>query len=66
MLLTVDVGNTHTVIGGYEGDALQFMWRIVTNKKQTEDEIRATLTSMFFGQCIHAAPGLLYTVQIDF
>ena len=50
MLLTVDVGNTHTVIGGYEGDQLQFMWRMVTNKKQTEDEIRATLSSMFFAQ----------------
>jgi len=50
MLLTVDVGNTHTVIGGYEGDELQFMWRMVTNKKQTEDEIRATLSSMFFAQ----------------
>ena len=57
MLLTVDVGNTHTVIGGYEGSEMAFMWRIVTNKKQTEDEIRATLTSMFFAgnvdvQCV--------------
>lgn len=50
MLLTIDVGNTHTVIGGYEGDSLQFVWRMATNKKQTEDEIRATLSSMFFAQ----------------
>ncbi len=50
MLLTVDVGNTHTVIGGYEGDQLQFMWRMGTNKRRTEDEIRATLSSMFFAQ----------------
>ena len=50
MLLTVDVGNTHTVIGGYEGQELQFVWRMATNKKQTEDEIRATLSSMFFAQ----------------
>lgn len=58
MLLTVDVGNTHTVIGGYEESkagetsdsrvAPQFVWRMSTNKKQTEDEIRATLSSMFF------------------
>ena len=50
MLLTIDVGNTHTVIGGYESDSLQFVWRMATNKKQTEDEIRATLSSMFFAQ----------------
>ena len=37
MLLTIDVGNTHTVIGGYESDSLQFVWRMATNKKQTED-----------------------------
>ena len=98
MLLTVDVGNTHTVIGGYEygeeveraasnagassasdagasnannansasntcttgsassennaasSPSLRFIWRMATNKKQTEDEIRATLSSMFFAQ----------------
>lgn len=40
MLLAVDVGNTQTVIGLYEGDRLVFMWRIVTEKKHTSDEIR--------------------------
>lgn len=50
MLLTVDVGNTHTVVGGYQDTALQFTWRLHSNKKQTEDEIRATLSSMFVAQ----------------
>ena len=47
MLLTVDVGNTHTVVGGYDADKLLFMWRISTEKERTEDEIRAKLNSMF-------------------
>ena len=50
MLLTVDVGNTHTVIGGYAEESLEFVWRISSDKNQTEDEIRATLSSMFFAQ----------------
>ena len=47
MLLAIDVGNTHTVLGGYDGQNLRFMWRLSTDKKCTEDEIRAKLSSMF-------------------
>ena len=43
MLLTIDVGNTHTVLGVYDGSELRHMWRVATNKKDTSDELRAKL-----------------------
>ncbi len=39
MLLTIDVGNTHTVIGAYEKDKLRNHWRIASERQKTEDEI---------------------------
>lgn len=47
MLLAVDVGNTHTVLGIYEGEKLLHMWRIETNAAQTSDELRSTLHGLF-------------------
>ncbi len=47
MLLAVDVGNTHTVLGIYEGAELQHMWRIETNAKETADELRVSLGGLF-------------------
>jgi len=38
MLVTIDVGNTHTVIGIYEGERLAYHWRISTNAERTADE----------------------------
>jgi type III pantothenate kinase len=38
MLLVIDVGNTHMVVGIYEGDKLKRSWRISTDLKKTEDE----------------------------
>ena len=43
LLLAIDVGNTHTVIGAYDGPALLRMWRIATNKSHTADELRCKL-----------------------
>jgi type III pantothenate kinase len=45
MLLAVDVGNTNTVLGVFDGDALVKSWRIRTNPRATSDE----LTLMFRG-----------------
>jgi type III pantothenate kinase len=39
MLLTIDVGNTNTVIGCFEGDELVESWRIKTDTRATADEI---------------------------
>jgi type III pantothenate kinase len=38
MLVTIDVGNTHTVIGIYDGDNLTHHWRISTDADRTTDE----------------------------
>ena len=35
MLLAIDVGNTQTVIGVYDGEELRHMWRIATNKNRS-------------------------------
>lgn len=47
MLLAIDVGNTQTVIGVYDGDALCHMWRVATDKRHTSDELRVKLASLF-------------------
>jgi type III pantothenate kinase len=38
MLLVIDVGNTNTVLGVYEGERLVAHWRLVTAHQQTVDE----------------------------
>jgi type III pantothenate kinase len=37
MLLTIDVGNTNTVIGCFEDDELVESWRIKTDARATAD-----------------------------
>jgi type III pantothenate kinase len=39
MLLAIDVGNTQTVLGLFDGDALVEHWRIATDSRRTADEI---------------------------
>jgi type III pantothenate kinase len=38
MLLAIDVGNTNTAIGLFEGDELRFRWRVSTDARRTADE----------------------------
>jgi type III pantothenate kinase len=38
MLLTIDVGNTNTVLGVFRGDELIANWRLTTARQQTVDE----------------------------
>jgi type III pantothenate kinase len=38
MLLAIDVGNTHTVFGLYDGAALQCHWRLQSERGRTADE----------------------------
>jgi type III pantothenate kinase len=44
MLLAVDVGNTQTVFGLYEGEELGDRWRIATEAQKTGDELGALLS----------------------
>jgi type III pantothenate kinase len=49
VLIAVDAGNTHTVVGLFEGDELTDHWRIATNAERTSDE-HALLLSQFLAQ----------------
>jgi len=46
MLLVLDVGNTQTVIGLYDGDRLAGHWRMTTARQSTVDELRIWLRGM--------------------
>lgn len=39
MLLVIDVGNTNSVYGVYQGDKLVTSWRVATREENTSDEI---------------------------
>jgi type III pantothenate kinase len=48
MLLVIDVGNTNTVLGVYQGQQLLHDWRLTTDKSRTVDEY-AMLSHELFG-----------------
>jgi len=50
MLLVIDVGNTHIVIGIFEGDVLRQSWRISTDLKKTEDEFAMLFKNLLVEQ----------------
>jgi type III pantothenate kinase len=47
MLLTVDVGNTNTVLGVFRGEELVANWRLTTAKQQTVDEYGVVARNLF-------------------
>jgi type III pantothenate kinase len=46
MLLAIDVGNTQTVVGLFDGDDLAFHWRIATTAERTSDEHALLLSEL--------------------
>ncbi len=46
MILTIDIGNTNIVLGGFAGDNLTFVARIATNANKTEDEYATKIRSV--------------------
>jgi type III pantothenate kinase len=44
VLLAVDVGNTQTVFGLFEGERLAEQWRVATEPRRTGDELGVTLS----------------------
>ena len=46
MLLTIDVGNTNTVLGLFEGEQVVEHWRIATDPQRTADEIVVMLQGL--------------------
>ena len=53
MLLTIDVGNTNTVLGVFEGAELRDSWRTKTDARNTADELALTFR------------GLLHDIPVD-
>lgn len=47
MLLVFDVGNTNIVLGVYEGDELNYHWRVSTDKQKTGDEYGVLIYNLF-------------------
>ncbi|MET7987108.1 MULTISPECIES: type III pantothenate kinase [unclassified Streptomyces] len=46
MLLTIDVGNTHTVLGLFDGQEIVEHWRISTDSRRTADELAVLLQGL--------------------
>ncbi|GAB3490622.1 type III pantothenate kinase [Nocardiopsis coralliicola] len=49
MLLAIDVGNSHTVLGLFDGDDLVEQWRVATEARRTADEWTVMLTGLTGG-----------------
>jgi type III pantothenate kinase len=46
VLLTIDVGNTQTVLGLFDGDELVEHWRIATDARRTADELAIVIQGL--------------------
>jgi type III pantothenate kinase len=46
MLLAVDVGNTQTVLGLFDGQRLRREWRLTTHSRRTADELELELVAL--------------------
>lgn len=50
MLLTIDIGNTNTVIGVFEGEQIKHTWRIKTDARATADELMLAFRGLLHGR----------------
>jgi type III pantothenate kinase len=46
MLLAIDIGNTNTVLGVFDGERLERSWRIKTDARSTADELALTFRGL--------------------
>jgi type III pantothenate kinase len=46
MLLAIDIGNTNTVLGVFDGERLEHSWRIKTDARETADELALTFRGL--------------------
>jgi type III pantothenate kinase len=69
VLLAVDVGNTQTVFGLFDGDELREHWRVATEAQRTDDELGVLLRNFvgletLEGICLSATvPALVRTYE---
>ncbi|MGI5212978.1 type III pantothenate kinase [Plantactinospora sp. CA-290183] len=52
MLLCIDIGNTNTVLGTFDGEKLIHSWRIKTDARSTADELGLTLRGLLAGDAV--------------
>ena len=52
MLLTIDVGNTNTVLGLFDGEDLIKSWRVKTDPRSTADEMSLQVNALVHGYAI--------------
>ena len=52
MLLTIDVGNTNTVLGLFDGEELIKSWRVKTDPRTTSDEMSLQINALVQGYTI--------------
>src|SRR5450759_1912541 len=59
MLLTIDVGNTTTVLGVFAGTELRDHWRIATDHRRTADELALLVRGLLAAspESVGAGPG---------
>jgi type III pantothenate kinase len=57
LLLTIDAGNTNTVLGVFEGTTLRVHWRLTTRREQTSDEYGILVRSLFASSGL--SPGMI-------
>ncbi len=60
MVLTIDIGNSNLVIGGYEGDSIHFTARAATNFRQEADQFAIELAGILqlYGVTGHSIEGV--------
>lgn len=69
MLLTVDVGNTNTVLGLFEGEKMADTWRVKTDTRATADEIALLWRGLLDGVdvegvcCCATVPAVMHEVR---
>lgn len=61
MIFVLDVGNTNTVLGVYDGDELKYHWRMETSRNKTEDEYGMVIKSLLdhVGLSFHHIKGII-------
>src|SRR6185503_19782378 len=55
LLLTIDAGNTNTVLGVHESEELRAHWRLTTRREQTADEYGILVRNLFAASGIDPA-----------
>jgi type III pantothenate kinase len=58
VLLAIDVGNTHTVIGVYDGDVLVRHWRVLSEPGRTADEYGVLIWNLYRSSGLAMEPWL--------